>query len=244
MTTDEWVTAALTDDAVVVELLFRLKQSSEQALLRWGNRQPRSKPAAAAAKKEGEWTRCSPTTPLSWSCGGGDASPSDGCDESCRRSDRSSGGRSKGIFTDETAATATTTKRARRKKTFTELKEEESLLLKERIYLKKELARLHVTLEEQKARSENLKRLKLDLHLQSANEMAATTDELEAANSSQSKLAEASTLDHVPVSPTVTIHAECQAPSPCNIEKEVERCFVLPDLNMMPGEEDPDSGLS
>ncbi|GFY96897.1 hypothetical protein Acr_11g0012030 [Actinidia rufa] len=95
MRTDEWVTAALTDDAVVVELLFRLKQSSEPALLRWGHRQPRSKPAAAAAKKEGEWTRCSPTTPLSWSCGGGDASPSDGCDESCRRSDRSSGGRSK-----------------------------------------------------------------------------------------------------------------------------------------------------
>ncbi|GFY96898.1 hypothetical protein Acr_11g0012040 [Actinidia rufa] len=74
--------------------------------------------------------------------------------------------------------------------------------------------------------------------------MAATSDDLEAANSSQSKLAEASTLDHVPVSPTVNIHADCQAPSSCNIEKEVERYFVLPDLNMMPGEEDPDSGIS
>ncbi|XP_057488202.1 uncharacterized protein LOC130774198 [Actinidia eriantha] len=242
MTTDEWVTAALTSDAVVVELLFRLKKASEPAPLRWGNRQPRSKPVAAV-KKEGEWTRCSPTTPLSWSCGGGgggDASPSDGCDESCRRPDRSSDCRSKGIFTNETTATATTNKRARRKKTFAELKEEESLLLKERIYLKKELARLRVTLKEQKARSENLKRLKLDLHLQSANKMAATTDEMVAVNSSQSKSAEPSTLDHFPVSPTVTFHADCQ-PSSFNIEKEVERCFVLPDLNMMPAEEDPDS---
>ncbi|GFZ16730.1 hypothetical protein Acr_25g0011390 [Actinidia rufa] len=96
MTTDEWVTAALTNDAVVVELLFRLKKASEPAPLRWGNRQLRSKPVAAV-KKEGEWTRCSPTTPLSWSCGGGggDASLSDGCDESCRCPDRSSGCRSK-----------------------------------------------------------------------------------------------------------------------------------------------------
>lgn len=243
MMTDDWVTAALADDSVVVELLFRLKHLSESLapvppMLRWGQRQPRSKPALASAKKERESTRCSPTTPLSWSCGGG-ASPSDGCDESSRRSDRSSGDRSKVIFTNETTATATTNKRSRRKKTFAELKEEEILLVKERMNLTKELATLRETLEEQKARSQNLKRLKLDLYSQSANKLAATCDELEAPNSSQPNLAKVSTLDHVPVLPTIT-------PASCKVEnKEVEtseRCFALPDLNMMPSEEDSVSG--
>ncbi|CAL5431304.1 unnamed protein product [Camellia sinensis] len=247
MMTDDWVTAALADDSVVVELLFRLKHSSESLAsvpptLGWGQRQPRSKPALASEKKERESTRCSPTTPLSWSCGGA-ASPSDGCDESSRRSDRSSGDRSKGIFTNETTATATATtttnKRSRRKKTFAELKEEEILLLKERMNLTKELATLRETLEEQKAKSQNLKRLKLDLYSQSANKLAATCDELEAPNSSQPNLAEVSTLDHVSVLPTIT-SASCKVEN-----KEVEtseRCFVLPDLNMMPSEEDSVSG--
>ncbi|XP_028091786.1 uncharacterized protein LOC114292077 [Camellia sinensis] len=242
MMTDDWVTAALADDSVVVELLFRLKHSSESLapMLGWGQRQPRSKPALASEKKERESTRCSPTTPLSWSCGGA-ASPSDGCDESSRRSDRSSGDRSKGIFTNETTATATATtnKRSRRKKTFAELKEEEILLLKERMNLTKELATLRETLEEQKAKSQNLKRLKLDLYSQSANKLAATCDELEAPNSSQPNLAEVSTLDHVSVLPTIT-SASCKVEN-----KEVEtseRCFVLPDLNMMPSEEDSVSG--
>ncbi|CAL5355244.1 unnamed protein product [Camellia sinensis] len=245
MMTDDWVTAALADDSVVVELLFRLKHSSESLapvppMLGWGQRQPRSKPALASEKKERESTRCSPTTPLSWSCGGA-ASPSDGCDESSRRSDRSSGDRSKGIFTNETTATATATtnKRSRRKKTFAELKEEEILLLKERMNLTKELATLRETLEEQKAKSQNLKRLKLDLFSQSANKLAATCDELEAPNSSQPNLAEVSTLDHVSVLLTIT-SASCKVEN-----KEVEtseRCFVLPDLNMMPSEEDSVSG--
>ncbi|KAF5938339.1 hypothetical protein HYC85_022598 [Camellia sinensis] len=223
MMTDDWVTAALADDSVVVELLFRLKHSSESLapvppMLGWGQRQPRSKPALASEKKERESTRCSPTTPLSWSCGGA-ASPSDGCDESSRRSDRSSGDRSK---------------------TFAELKEEEILLLKERMNLMKELATLRETLEEQKAKSQNLKRLKLDLYSQSANKLAATCNELEAPNSSQPNLAEVSTLDHVSVLPTIT-SASCKVEN-----KEVEtseRCFVLPDLNMMPSEEDSVSGL-
>ncbi|KAL6953911.1 hypothetical protein U1Q18_044053 [Sarracenia purpurea var. burkii] len=220
MTTDEWVTAALTDDAVVVKLLFRLKQSSEPFALQqakppplvppqgWGHRQTRSKPATAPSGKESESMRCSPTTPLSWSygAGAGDASPSDGCDESSRPSDRSSGSRSKDTFTIKaTDTTASINKQFRRKKTFGELKEEESLLLKEKIHLNKELATLVVTLEEQKVRSENLKRLKLDLHLQSAKTMA-----------------DASTLDHVSVSSTIKMHNDLQAPNFCEVGKEVE----------------------
>lgn len=87
---DDWVGAALTDDSVVVELLVRLKQTQAAksmvtplAALRWGMRQPRSRSlrcdAVSQRGKEGDSTnsaRASPTTPLSWSGGGGAASPS------------------------------------------------------------------------------------------------------------------------------------------------------------------------
>lgn len=247
-TTDEWVTAALTDDAIVVDLLFRLKQSSSSSSsspslvpspLRWGHRQPRSKPAAVATvntskKEDRESNRCSPTTPLSWSYGGGDVSPGDGSDESSRRSDRSSASRSdKGDFTNDTIAATNISQRSRKKKTFSELREEESLLLKERIHLKKEIATVRVTIKEQKTRGENFKRIKLDLHSDSAMKIAA--------NSSQPTFSEACTLAHdFPVSPTTT-HQDFPSPNSCKAEKEVEtseRGFVLPDLNMMPSEED------
>lgn len=96
MKTDEWVATALADDDVLVELLLRMKHSAAAAAaptLAWGIRQPRSKSASAAVRKERDsTTRCSPTTPLSLSSGGGAASPSY---DSCRPSDLSSGIRSK-----------------------------------------------------------------------------------------------------------------------------------------------------
>ncbi|XP_052173287.1 uncharacterized protein LOC127788723 isoform X2 [Diospyros lotus] len=147
-----------------------------------------------------------------------------------------------GIFSNETAANGTSAnKRSRKKKTLAELKEEESLLLKERMHLKKELATLRVTLKEQKDRSENLKRLKLDLHIQSAKKRAATSDEPEATNLGQSYLVDVSSLGHVSVLRTITMPAHHQAAAPCNVKKEAEtreRCFILPDLNAMPSEED------
>ncbi|PSS01096.1 Drebrin-like protein [Actinidia chinensis var. chinensis] len=232
MTTDEWVTAALTDDAVVVDLLLRLKQSSDSSSSQhlkpppaWGHRRPRSKPPAATSRKERESMRFSPTTPLSWSSGGG---ASDCSDESCRPSDRSSGSRSKGISS-EITATATINKRLTRKKTFAELKEEESLLLKERLHLKKELATLSVALEEQKAKSENLKRLKLDLHLQSACKIDAS--------SSACTLAR---IVPLPLPPTTTAHQDLPPPFSRKVETEIkteESCFILPDLNMTPFED-------
>ncbi|XAR69416.1 hypothetical protein NMG60_11000984 [Bertholletia excelsa] len=248
MTTDDWVAAALTDDAVVVELLFRLKQSSESFASKpaslplvlpvgWGHRRRRSKPVTVD-RKERESTRYSPTTPLSWSCGGGAASsPGD--------SDHSSGCRSKGTFAIDTSANATnattSSKRSRKKKTFAELKEEENLLLNERIHLKKELASLRMTLDEQKVRSENLKKLKLDLNLLSANKMAPTSDVAEATHSDQSNLAEDSAPVPFSVSPTMPTCGDCFAQSASEVEKEVEtrdKCFILPDLNMTPSEED------
>lgn len=98
MARDEWMRAAMTDDMVVVQLLVRLKQSqaasSSSSLksppravvpLRWGIRQPRSRSATlrcdgtVSRRKDADSTRCSPTTPLSWS---GGASPSATADDS------------------------------------------------------------------------------------------------------------------------------------------------------------------
>ncbi|KAJ8551455.1 hypothetical protein K7X08_021470 [Anisodus acutangulus] len=183
---DDWISTALSDDTVVVDLLFRLKHHHNPTtpppppplhltLNSWGRRKPRSKlpsSSSISVKKEKAYTttttttttRCSPTTPLSWS--GGTASPSDG------GSDLSSAFRSKGNFTSETSNSSSSRSKKKRQ-TFTELKEEENLLLKEMVHLKRELASIHVNLNEQRARSDNFKRMKFDLNTQSSNDMAA-----------------------------------------------------------------------
>ncbi|KAH1067295.1 hypothetical protein J1N35_032282 [Gossypium stocksii] len=241
---DEWVRAAMTDDNVVVELLVRLKQAqaappapkSAVVALKWGIRQPRSKSMLMRcdAKRDGDFnvsTRRSPTTPLSWSGGGGAASPSaaDGFEETSKqvlRSPLAAPSRSKGVAANET--TSTTTKRSRRKKTFAELKEEESLLVKERIYLKKEIASMRATCKEQRARNENLKRIKRDLSLSTAK------NEPEEVPSCQPHPSVPSSLDCVmSTSPSHAID-DCKAVlDSCNIGKA-----LLPDLNMMPVEDE------
>ncbi|KAG5567323.1 hypothetical protein RHGRI_002776 [Rhododendron griersonianum] len=66
-----------------------------------------------------------------------------------------------------TATNETTTyKRAKKKKTLAELKEEEILLVKGRRHLKRELATLRATVEKQRATNESLKRLKLNFESQ------------------------------------------------------------------------------
>lgn len=260
---DEWVTTALSNDAVVVELLFRLKQSSCEPPAKplphphphppplglpfgWGHRQPRSKPPISAKKDSGmttSTTRCSPTTPLSWS--GGAASPSDGAYEDCSNSSRPSFdlSRSKGSYYANEAPNSAC-KKSRKKKTFAELKEEEHFLLKERVNLTKELATLHVTLEEQKARRENLKRIKIDLNVNSSSE--PTTDVVVPSRGSQ--MEEASTTSSDPVaapSQEFPRNASFTTSTSTAAEMEVDnntaqqqRCFFLPDLNMMPSEDD------
>ena len=78
-TDEEWLKAAMTDDAVVVDLLLHLskaapppsKLSSPAFRLAWSVRQRRSKHVMRHQDqvdvKKGEPTRASPTTPLSWS---------------------------------------------------------------------------------------------------------------------------------------------------------------------------------
>ncbi|CDP18797.1 unnamed protein product [Coffea canephora] len=268
---DDWVTAALLDDSVVAELLSRLKQSSSSSSssffceppkplslpFGWGHRQPRSKPTAT--KKDSTTntapttTRCSPTTPLSWS--GGAASPSDGAYDDCSTrpllstsSSSSDPSRSKGAFAIDAANVySSNNKKSKKKRTFAELKEEEDLLLKERATLTRELASLHVTLEEQKARSENLKRFKIDLNLQTSGEMCGTTgggDRQVVDPPIKCSQMEVSTCDdaHHPSMPRFAVQdGFVSSGSSRRAETGVdlqESCFVLPDLNVTPAEEE------
>ncbi|KAE8056315.1 hypothetical protein FH972_013098 [Carpinus fangiana] len=240
MVRDEWVRAAMTDDAVVVELLLRLKQSQAasssspkswpRAVVppRWGLRQPRSRPRcdAVSRKKEADFTRCSPTTPLSWSGGASPSPTTDGFEASSFPASRSKG----------TAANeSTATKMSRRKKTFAELKEQESSLLKERIHLKKEIATLRATFKEQRAKNESFKRMKLDLVLHSANNLFATSDGLERAVKREPYQRVASTPDHISLS------LPAHGANDDNPQPETCKAVLLPDLNMMPSEEDSSS---
>ncbi|XP_027085653.2 uncharacterized protein [Coffea arabica] len=264
---DDWVTAALFDDSVVAELLSRLKQSSSPSSssfscqppkplclpFGWGHRQPRSKPTAT--KKDSTTntapttTRCSPTTPLSWS--GGAASPSDGAYDDCSTrpllstsSSSSDPSRSKGAFAIDAANVYSNNKKSKKKRTFAELKEEEDLLLKERVTLKRELASLHVTLEEQKARSENLKRFKIDLNLQTSGEMCGTTGgDGQVVDPIKCSEMEVSTGDHAhhPSMPRFAVQDGFVSSGSSRVETDVdlqESCFVLPDLNVTPSEEE------
>ncbi|KAF3447063.1 hypothetical protein FNV43_RR12243 [Rhamnella rubrinervis] len=270
MPKDEWMRAAMTDDMLVVELLVRLKQSQASSPLKspppaqtsmfpltWSVRMPRSKSARCDAvsqrKRGGDSTRCSPTTPLSWS---GGASPSGGTadEESSRPTNRSSSSshpRSKGANNANEFATNTSTsatKGSRRKKTFAELKEEEGSLLKERIYLKKELATLRATFKEKRAENESLKRMKLDFELHSAENLKANIDGLEKAIHGQlhQTIIASSTCDNVLCNLLSRTTPDDYDNNPQQLDSRdassktnlTQNSFVLPDLNMVPSEDD------
>ncbi|XP_042493553.1 uncharacterized protein LOC122073098 [Macadamia integrifolia] len=262
---DEWITDAMKDDRLVAELLMRLRHTEEHASLptkrpvavfpKWGFRQPRTRQILRChnvqPKKEDESRRASPTTPLSWSGATTSLSGSgavDGYEESSHIVKRTSGVRSKVISTSVIAAG----RRSRKKKTFAELKEEESLLLKESIHLKKALITLRTNFEEQRARNETFKRMKLDLQLQS--EKVAISVELKDADCQVPDQTEANLVDHShSVFPKHGAFDERDAvacPTPgsdsCRIEKKdalkTNNFFALPDLNL-PLEEDLNSEL-
>ncbi|CAH8382444.1 unnamed protein product [Eruca vesicaria subsp. sativa] len=172
MTDRDWTRQAMSDDSLVADVLISLhhlnpppppdKSGASDLKLKWCVRQPRSKPTPPSRKK-GEHTRGSPSTPLSWSgatslSGGvGVGAAVDGVEESSRAIKLSSAVRSK---ISQTSVTPTTHfKKSRKKKTLAELKEEESLLLKEKKGLKNELASMRNLLKQQRARNESLKRI-------------------------------------------------------------------------------------
>ncbi|KAL9271299.1 hypothetical protein AKJ16_DCAP26107 [Drosera capensis] len=137
-----------------------------------------------------------------------------------------------GLGTNE--ATNASNKTSRKKKTFAELIEEEVSLLKERSCLKRELATLHVTLNEQRSLNQNLKRIKVN--------SGATTNGLVIQNTTTSPcLTEASTMQDSPCCAPKHI-AQIDRPSPesfprgDNARDQERDVFLLPDLNMMPEE--------
>lgn len=262
---DRWMAAAMADSGVVAELLVLLKRARAAAAaaapvrsavvlpMQWGVRQPRSRTAprceAAAAtasqRKEADSARNSPTTPLSWSGGGGGASPSataDGFEESSLPANRSSGSaRSKGIAPNDASCLAVN--KPRKKKTFAELKDEENYLLNERTHLKKDIARLRATFTEQIARNKSLKKMKLDLNLLSGKGNVVTADDRDEATSGLHDKMEASTSDNPASSTSSERDVSKGHPSssssqyPEAVTKDSDGSFLLPDLNMIPSED-------
>ncbi|XP_008445247.2 uncharacterized protein LOC103488333 [Cucumis melo] len=250
---DEWFCAAMADDSVVVELLVRLKQSQASSSIkspvippRWGLRQRRSRilspfrfDAVAHKNKDSTSTRCSPTTPLSWS---GDTSPSataDGFEESSHPSEFSLSSRSKGCGINEFSSSTAMAKRLKRRKALADLRVEESLLLKERVHLKKELESLHATFKEQTTNNEKLKKMKLNMnfntsldHLRDMSKPVASNQQCQRADP---------TTESVPATLPIQTVPGNSSQSESNNRQEINSMesggFFLPDLNMIPAED-------
>ncbi|ESW08975.1 hypothetical protein PHAVU_009G090200 [Phaseolus vulgaris] len=240
MLNDDWVRAAMTDETFVVEVLLRLKQtvsteSHHRLPLSWGLKQPRSRSRLATAVSRCDAavsTRCSPTTPLSWSSGASPSATADGYEDSSRQHHAA---RSKATATSGYTANSASTKRCRRKKTFAELKEEENSLLKERIYLKKEIATINANFEAQGAKNESLKKIKLDIGSNYQKNPSSTSVEPQCMVAGQPH--------QRIVSPTLTrptqddTRSQASESRPNEIESTGERFFLIPDLNMTPSDD-------
>ncbi|KAM0957054.1 hypothetical protein ACFX2I_025184 [Malus domestica] len=263
-----WVNLAMNDEAAVVDLLLRLKHSAPPPpskrssihsfpTLRWCVRQRRSRNVPRrhhaddvdaedrkSTKGESSGARASPTTPLSWS-GATSAGGVDGSEESSKLLKPTDAARSKVAVRNE----STIFKRPRKKKTLAELKEEESLLLKERRNLENELATLRLTVEKQRATNESLKKVKLELQLPQTK-MKATTPVL----SGEAIWHQHEQINAVgDTTPTMKTSVHCnnvgtsQSSCPSNVSSKVQQevgsrdtAFSLPDLNL-PFGEDPGS---
>ncbi|WZZ07403.1 hypothetical protein YC2023_093324 [Brassica napus] len=135
LSAESWTRVAMSDDSLVADALLQLRHSKpppSPIKLKWSVRQRRS--------KKGDQTRASPTSPLTWS-GGGGATTVDGLEES-----------SVAVKPSETFGS----------KTLAELKDEEVMLLKESKDLKNELASMRDLVEQQRARNNALKKMKAE----------------------------------------------------------------------------------
>ncbi|KAG5401491.1 hypothetical protein IGI04_016098 [Brassica rapa subsp. trilocularis] len=221
VTQDEWVTAALTEDAVVVELLLRLKHAGtvESAanipLLRWGSRKPRSRLGVGGVlKKETDSARASPMTPLCWSGGsgsGGSSCPSaDGFEDASRQS---------------TCSTST----GYGSKIFLDLKDAENFQLKERLNLQKNIANVQATYKKRSAKNQSLKRMKLEY-----------SDRIKNISVNRSNLDETRRKRRLPFSSSgKVVKKEHSYRTTSETKRSEEKgFFFLPDLNMTPIEEE------
>ncbi|KAL1565006.1 hypothetical protein AAHA92_07279 [Salvia divinorum] len=215
---EEWVNAAMTDDAMVVELLVRLHRAPPPKPLEWSVRQRRSKPATVnnKARKPGR----SPSTPLSWSDATSASQESTLPLPSFKPSTRSK---------NHVDGVKIYSKRGRKKKTLAELKDEESSLLKERRELKREMAALRMNLEGQRATHERLKRMKIDL--QPSPESTSIAEESVQMRSTACDPTTTTTLTPPIVSGSdvpLQSNARCNG----NADAASGSKFILPDLNV------------
>ncbi|WJX70086.1 hypothetical protein P8452_54234 [Trifolium repens] len=221
----DWLNLAMADDSIVADLLLRLNNPQPPLQLHWTTRQPRSKSILQQPKQEYYSARASPNTPLSWSAA---TSPSDESTLPTKLAQSSS--RSKVANQKEKVAT----KNPKRKKTLAELKEEESLLSKERRNLKNELASLRLAVEKERTTNESLKRMKLDFESRQNSNNATIS------NSSQ--FVEAVCCPSNSISPKTVTHKVLiddshvnAANDPSKVQEigKQEPKFVLPDLNLL-----------
>lgn len=131
-----------------------------------------------------------------------------------------------------------------KKKTFEELKDEESSLLKERTHLKKELAALQLTFVEQRSINDDLKRRKLDLPVESGTNSEANSVEPKEQNTNRNAASEATSSN---VSRQVKLEETSEEPPSCSSHQRGGTSqvpiFVLPDLNIIPDEDCDPEGI-
>lgn len=242
MIKDEWVRAAMADDTVVVNLLLKLKNrvsdKSQAMPFNWGFKKPRSRSrlSGSVSRCDGAVsTRCSPTTPLSWSGGASPSATADGGYEDSSRYNHHSAARSKATATSGYTCNFGSTKRCKKKKTFAELKEEESSLLKEKIYLKREIATINTTFEVVRTKNESLKRMKFDLGSNSRGSPSSTHVEL------QRKVVGQPHQRIVPsdgLTVTRTTGTQDDTRSQASETRSTGESFsLIPDLNMIPSDD-------
>ncbi|PIN05977.1 hypothetical protein CDL12_21477 [Handroanthus impetiginosus] len=239
---EDWVKAAMTDDAMVVELLVRLHRtppprprSLKPAVLplEWSVRQRRSKSVSVSNNPKKPAHRGSPTTPLSWSgatsfSGGSAGAGGVGSEESSRPIPLKLSTTTRSKVTADCEKIIS--KRSRKKKTLAELKDEENLLLKERRELKREVAALRVNLERERANNENLKRMKIELQPNLDKETTSAAEESISGQLQQEVTA------FRPVPPLISDSNVALKPSTSDANPEEtatsDHQFILPDLNI------------
>ncbi|KAK6120500.1 hypothetical protein DH2020_045758 [Rehmannia glutinosa] len=231
---EEWVKSAMTDDAMVVELLVRLHHApppppqpprpllKRAALpLEWSVRQRRSKSVSANNNPKKPAHRGSPTTPLSWSgatsfSGGSTGAGGVGSEESSQPIPfkLSNTARSKVNIDSE----KTNSKRSRKKKEMTSL----------RLYLERE-----------RATNGNLKRMKIELRPRLDKESQSISA---AEESISGQIQPELTACHPapPIMPPVVLTNDVTLQSSStsnacpeeNADMASDSKFILPDLNM------------
>ncbi|KAK4761894.1 hypothetical protein SAY87_029778 [Trapa incisa] len=146
------------------------------------------------------------------------------------------------VTTTATDSTSAHEGKLKRKKTFAELKEEESLLLKERVHLKRKLATLNAMLEKERTMNQTLKRMKLSLNTTKRKQTGKATgsgtpvpsmDKLMMSSTGE----EDKSLTLLPQAAVRNYTTSDVPREPSPVEKRDTYCF-LPDLNLMPSEAD------